>query len=153
MAMPQRDSNTFMISFEGTLKQMNNYAFAARKVLTECGAATDSPAALVEGWDSFVKECEAGYSWDISEYDNEIRVRRDLERLLKAESLQEFPAIEELSTTVARIDERFRCLLQADVERPKRHYWFDRGILKQAGTEYAKFFLSAYGVHVEEGAL
>lgn len=108
-----------------------------------------SPAELVSRWESFVEECEGGYSWDISEYDNEIRARGYLDLLLNAESLQTFPELDELASVVKPIDDRFRSLLRADVERPGKQSWYERGVLRRAGSQYSEFFRSAYGIDVE----
>ena len=127
----------------------DDYIAAALKALEEMGSSSSSPAELVSKWESFVEECEAGYSWDVSEYDNEIRARRQLDRLLEMESLKVFPALAELSEAVRTIDERFRALLQENVERPKKRFWYDRGVLRKAGFQYAQFFHSAFGIEVE----
>jgi hypothetical protein len=50
----------------------SDYLAAAFKILEESGVSF-SPAELVSRWESFVEECEGGYSWDVSEYTDEIR--------------------------------------------------------------------------------
>lgn len=107
------------------------------------------PSTLVYQWQHFIEGCEDGYQWDVSEYDNDLSVRRYLELLLSNSSLQGFEELEALAGVVAKLDQRFRALLKENVERPGKVYWFEKGILKRAGSEYADFFNSAYGVDVE----
>lgn len=109
----------------------------------------NTPADLVGRWEGFVYECETGYCWDISEYDNEIRARRALDLLIEAESLQIYPERDELVEVVKAIDDRFRLLLQEDVFRPGKEAWYERGVLRRAGLEYVRYFQAAYDIRVE----
>lgn len=120
------------------------------KILGETSWRKKSPASLVRQWDGFVSSCEEGYSWDVSEYNDEIGVRTTLERILTAKTLVSYSElIGALAEEVQKIDDRFRCLLQTDVELPDREHWWERGVLKRAGPPYADFHRAAYGIAVE----
>ena len=112
-------------------------------------ARNNSPAQLLAQWGQFVEWCQEGYNWDVSEYMNELSVRERLERLLTAENLQPFPELRELKTRVSEIDARFKEILNPDVQLPNREYWWERGVLKRAGEQYAKYFRDAHDIQVE----
>lgn len=125
-----------------------SYLAEVERIL-RAGGCSGWPSTLISQWQGFIEGCEEGYRWDVSEYDNEMSARRELELLLSSSALQGFAEIRDLADVVAKLDERFRALLQETVERPERSSWFEKGILKRAGSEYADFFRSAYGVEVE----
>ena len=109
----------------------------------------NSPAQLLAQWEQLVDWCEEGYHWDVSEYLNELSVREKLELLLTAERLQTFQELQELKARVGAIDGRFKSLLKPDVQLPNREHWWEQGVLKRAGEQYAEYFRQAYGIHVE----
>jgi len=97
-----------------------SYLDEVQRLLQEAGWRQESPATLVSRWDGFVRSCEDGYTWDVSEYTNEVAVRSVLERLLTAPSLAPYPEqAGGLRDEVRKIDDRFRCLLQEGSELPK----------------------------------
>ncbi len=108
-----------------------------------------SPASLVTQWREFVKWCEDGYQWDISEYNNEISVRDKLEQLLMSQKLQSFNELQQLKITVEEIDQDFKKLLKDDVKLINQNTWWKQGILKKAGGPYATYFQNAYDIEVE----
>lgn len=107
------------------------------------------PSDLVRIWEGFVEECEKGYQWDVSEYNNEIRVRDDLDLLLRAPSLQKCSELAELRSVVDPIDGRFRALLQDGVRPYDDETWYRAGVLRYAGQAYAEYFRSVHGIDVE----
>jgi hypothetical protein len=129
------------------MEPLEDYISAVARLLQSIGCSA-SPAELVSMWESFVEECEVGYRWDISEYDNEIRVRRALELLLESPALKHFPQLQDLAEVVTPIDNRFRSLLQEGLTRPGKTSWYERGILRRAGCEYTEYIRSAYNVEV-----
>ena len=132
-----------------TVDQLSeNYLSAVARLLQSIGCNA-SPAELVSMWESFVEECEVGYCWEISEYDNEIRARRALELLLDSSALKNFPQLQDLSEVVTPIDNRFRSLLQDGLTRPGKTSWYECGNLRRAGCEYAEYIRSAYNVVVQ----
>lgn len=108
----------------------------------------NSPAQLLAQWEQFVGWCRDGYRWDVSEYSNELRVRERLELLLTAERLQTFQELQELKAGVSEIDTHFKSLLKPDVQLPNRAHWWEQGVLKRAGEEYAEYFREAHGIQV-----
>lgn len=109
------------------------------------------PAALLDAWDAFVSQCEVGYRFDLSEYVHDIKIRRELEFLLSVPELQSFPEFEELTGRVHEVDQRFRALLLPDVIQPyASDEWWERGVLRYAGREYATDLKTLYGIKVAE---
>lgn len=130
------------------MERPQDYLSTVARLLQAIGCKA-SPADLVRRWESFVEECESGYSWDISEYDNEIRARRALGLLLEAPELQRFPQLQALAEVVKPIDDRFRSLLQEGAARPGKISWYEQGVLRRAGGEYARYFRAAHGIEVQ----
>ena len=93
--------------------------------------------------------CKDGYRWDVSEYSNELAVREKLELLLTAERLQTFQELQELKARVCEIDNRFKSLLKPEVQLPNREHWWEQGVLKRAGEQYAEYFREAHGIQIE----
>jgi hypothetical protein len=108
-----------------------------------------APWELLFGWNYFVTECERGYQWTIYEYNNEISVRESMEHILDALRSQSFAEIAEFREAVATIDERFKSLALPDYETCHQEYWWERIILKHAGTDYAEAIFADYGVQIE----
>ena len=108
-----------------------------------------SPAQMIEQWEQLMDWCKDGYQWDVSEYLNELSVRDKLEHLLTAKRLQPYPELQELKSRVAEIDARFKPLLRSDVQLENHEHWWERGVLKRAGEQYATYFRDAHGIQVE----
>jgi hypothetical protein len=132
------------------MTQSATFFDAAKHVLDVAGeAATASPSSLLEQWRDFVEQCHEGYGWDLSEYDNEVRVRTRIERLLRAPQLRHFPEVREYAARVALLDDQFRQLLQKDVVRPALSGdWWEKGVLRFGGEEYARDMRDRFGIHV-----
>ena len=98
---------------------------------------------LLEEWRDFVRECEAGYGWNVYEYHNDLAVRDRLQS-----TLDEGDA--ELAAQVAEIDGRFRALLQPGVQvGPEEDPWWHRGVLRHAGPELATGLKDWFHVDIE----
>lgn len=108
-----------------------------------------SPSHLLTQWDEFVNSCAEGYQWDVSEYNNEITVRNKLDHLLSSTKLQSFDELQQLRNRVKDIDNRFKCLLREDIKLEGEKPWWEKGVLKSAGSDYASFFQKAYNVDIE----
>ena len=100
---------------------------------------------LLECWRSLIEDCEDGYSWDVSEYNSEIRVRSELESLLKDVVLQPFKEHDEFRGEVNALDSRFRALFHPSYQLADKGTWWQRGVLAAAGLAHVEFFSSAHG--------
>lgn len=107
------------------------------------------PAQLLGKWDYFVSKCLEGYQWDISEYDNELSVRKDIEEIITAKRLEHFPEIQDLKRRFFEIDKRLKKLFKADFELPNRDHWWEKGVLIKAGKPYATYIKKVYGIQIE----
>ncbi len=105
-------------------------------------------AELLGMWNGLVDECYESYQWDISEFRNELGSRDQLDTILRAPELAEYPEHSELRDRVYSIDARFRELLLPDCEFPKGTTWWRRGVLRFAGTAYADYCGQLYGFDV-----
>ena len=98
---------------------------------------------LLDEWRDFVRECEAGYGWNVYEYHNDLSVRGRLQATLDEGD-------PELAAQVAEIDARFRALLQPGVQvGPEEDPWWHRGVLRHAGPELASELKDWFQVDVE----
>jgi hypothetical protein len=108
------------------------------------------PGQLLNTWKSFVSYCEAGYDFDISEYDYDLGVRDYIESVLNSELLRDCEEMGWFREQVEEIDQQFRGLLQ-----PRRFNthgetpWWKQYVLRYAGAELAQDFFVKYGVDVE----
>lgn len=124
-----------------------NYVVAQDRVRIRLGIR-DTPAELIAKWDALVSECEHGYSWDFSEYENEMVARDWLEVIVREPELQPYEEHNELVGAVRAIDLRFSRLVQSDMVLPSKSWW--RGaILRFAGVPYVEYMRAAYGRTVE----
>ncbi len=106
-----------------------------------------SPSSLVGIWEGLVQECEGGYQWDLSEYDNDISCRDHLGEILA--NLAHYPECQDLGTEVSRVDDRFRAMCATGVERPwPEDHWWRKKVLAKAGEEYRRDVESLYGLEV-----
>jgi hypothetical protein len=121
----------------------------AQETVRRRAKIADTPAELVAQWEYLISQAEEGYSWDFSEYLNEIRARDALELLLSAPELCTYTEHKDLVETVAALDERFRKLFRRDVELSEESHWWRRGVLRRAGAPYAEYMRDAYGFEVE----
>lgn len=125
-----------------------NYAEQQAQILKKLGITTTA-STLLEAWASLVEECEAGYSWDYSEYRNELAVRDKLEALLSSKELALYQEHSELVGKVDEIDRRFRVLLNPDRTIPAEQTWWGRGALRTAGCDYAEYCKAAFSIDVQ----
>lgn len=128
---------------------MTSFAAHCTRLLTSRDIA-ESPASLLARWSDFVEQCEEGYQWDVSEYENELRTRRILEWLLQELASCGYPDRSVLEGNLTAIDRRFQEVLQQGVEVPGSGAWFERGVLRFAGEPYASYMLQAHGFDVGE---
>ena len=101
---------------------------------------------LLDEWRDFVRECEAGYAWNVYEYHNDLSIRDRIQAALDDDQADDpgFPA------NVAQIDERFRALLQPGVVvGPEDGPWWHRGVLRYAGPDLASELKDWFQVDVE----
>ncbi|WP_420130518.1 hypothetical protein [Longimicrobium sp.] len=86
---------------------------------------------LLDEWRDFVRECEAGYGWNVYEYHNDLSVRDRLQTCIDEGDA-------DLAAQVEEIDARFRALLQPGVQvGPEDGPWWHRGVLRYAGPDLA----------------
>jgi hypothetical protein len=108
-----------------------------------------SPSSLLEEWVQLVRECEAGYEWNLYEYHNDLSVRDALEAILADPGRAEEERAE-VATRLLEIDARFQALLQPGVRvGPEEDPWWHAGVPRYAGEELAAELREWFGVEVE----
>ncbi len=121
----------------------------AQAIVREHHGIKDTASTLLDKWENLVLECESGYSWDYSEFLNELRVRDEIETILSVPELHRYKEHGVLRERVASIDQRLRVLFHSEKESSTEGPWWRRGILKRAGADYAEYCWSAFSVPVE----
>jgi len=106
-------------------------------------------AGLLESWSELIRECEEGYQWDVSEYQNEMRARDELEVIASADALQHFDEHQLFLQVLHGIDGRFRALVHASWRFPLGKSWWRRAVPSKAGVDFARFCQSAYGFDLD----
>jgi hypothetical protein len=110
-----------------------------------------SPAPLLHQWEEFVRQRESVYGFGIYEFENDITVRDQIQRLLDELLLRTHTQLGEFETEVFRVDERLRTLLRPDVTiDPDSQYWWRRGVLRAAGHEYRRDIAELFDICEEE---
>jgi hypothetical protein len=98
---------------------------------------------LLDEWRDFVRDCEAGYGWNVYEYHNDLAVRDRLQACIDEGDA-------ELAAQVEEIDARFRALLQPGVQvGPEEDAWWHRSVLRYAGPELATGLKDWFQVDIE----
>ena len=127
----------------------NSFLASVERIFRQHGWGPEvSPASLLRDWSLFVEDCETGYSDNIYEYYNDIRVREWIELILSAPELQQFPELKEFASNLLPIDRRFQALLLPDVSLPKS-FWWEKGVLRYAGQELKDDLMNSYGIKIE----
>ncbi|MFF3749766.1 hypothetical protein ACFYYH_04790 [Streptomyces sp. NPDC002018] len=88
------------------------------------------PAQALGMWEEFVTACESGYAFDLSEYLNDLSVRRLLQAVLDdAEAAQRTETYVPFAQRIRRIDDHFRELVsKGPLIRPGSDVWWDRRV-------------------------
>lgn len=108
-----------------------------------------SLASLITEWDGFVTLCEEGYSFDLSEYDNDLAVRRKIKDLVEKEAIRDDPSFATLIVALNNVDNRLRDVLLPNTFRSyATNHWWETGLLKYGGEEYASDVKSLYNVSI-----
>ena len=104
-----------------------------------------SAASLLTAWSSFVDECEQGYSWDVSEYRNELGVRAQIELIVVAKSLNGFGEHQQFLDNVESVDSRFRANAHPTWTFSFGQAWWEKAVPENGVGESAEGYLQ-YGV-------
>ncbi|MGW4023944.1 hypothetical protein [Streptomyces sp. NPDC005009] len=110
---------------------------------------TGTPFRILEMWEEHVDDCRDGYGGTLYEYENELSVRRFLQAVLGDPVIRETPEIEWFAAEVARIDEKFREILDDGFELPSGSTWWERRIPRVAGEEMSRDVKEHFGIEME----
>jgi hypothetical protein len=110
---------------------------------------TATPFRVLEVWETFVDDCREGYDGTLYEYRDELSVRRFLQGVLDDPVIRDTSEIEWFAAEVARIDGKFRELLDAGHPVPGGTAWWDRRIPGLAGEEMARNVRENLGIELE----
>src|SRR3989442_1113353 len=94
-----------------------SYEAAQEAARTRLGIGK-SASQLLDEWNALIDACDEGYSWDVSEYNNEMLARDQLATMLDDQELQGFAKHADLAEQVGQADARFRQLLLPDFVLP-----------------------------------
>lgn len=128
---------------------MDNYTAAQDDVRAAHGIARTG-ATLIHSWEALIEECTDGYSWDISEYRNELRVRNEIETLVSSEHLRQYEDHDQFVEAVRALDERFKALGHPTWRFPDASTWWERLVPARAGRDFASYCRQVYGFQIDE---
>ena len=104
---------------------------------------------LIEKWRFFIEDCDRCYAWDISEYNNEIRVRDELENFLRSQTFTQFEGRVEFLQELFLLDGRLQDLFLPNSVLRNRDTWWKQGVLARAGEPYRDYMFKVYGFNVQ----
>lgn len=108
------------------------------------------PSSLLDSWESLAAEVEDGYGFGFEELMNDLWVRDAIAKLLADPRASGDPMRDEFASAVTAVDDRYRSMLRPDVRiGPADAPWWQRGVLRSAGTEYADDMRDGFGIDVD----
>ncbi|MEU3782497.1 hypothetical protein [Streptomyces sp900129855] len=111
-----------------------------------------TPFRVLEIWESFVDDACDGYAGTLFEYWDELSVRRFLQGVLDDPVIRETAEIDWFAAEVARIDGKFRELLNAGFAVPGGGpEWWARRIPRVADEEMTQNVKDHFGIELEIG--
>lgn len=125
----------------------SDYEKKCKEILSPHGFKSETFSSLIDKWKYIIEECEDGYDWEFSEYSNEIKCRFLIQLLMCSLELKEFSFHSELVEKTIQLDCRFKKLFQDNVSIDG-DYWWQKGVLIQAGDEYCDYMKDAYNIEV-----
>jgi hypothetical protein len=139
---------------DGERALMADSEFLARRdaLLASKGVdATHSVGTFIEHWEAFVTECEDGYAFCWAEWLNDvIGVRRPIDLLFGDPIVGADWRMTQFATRLADADNRLRALFVDGVlAGGEGQPWWQRGLLRFAGREYAEDARAMFDVPIE----
>ncbi|MCL7752442.1 hypothetical protein MPF13_01625 [Polaribacter sp. Z022] len=104
---------------------------------------------LINMWEQFTEECIEGYGWNIYEYDNDVSIRELIELVISNEKLKLSKEHKYFKKKIHNIDDKLKLLFFDEVKRNTGKFWWNRGILKEAGEEYMNDLQDEYNVKIK----
>jgi len=97
------------------------------------------PAQLITDWSKLVTNLRAnGYHDSLCEYANDLSVRVFIERVLRSQELDGYDEFRDFETQIHRLDDLLKELFIPNVHLPGNLEWWEAGILRNGGADYAK---------------
>jgi hypothetical protein len=113
------------------------------------GRRAFSPNETIDAWQSFVAECEDGYTFGIYEFENDLSVRDRIHLALQSATLSRYEELSTFRVRSAEIDKRFKALVAAGPKvRANEERWWRRRLPAVGGEELADDATRLYGVEI-----
>lgn len=107
-----------------------------------------NPQTMVNDWQEFVDICGGGYMESVMDYDYDLRIRDDIEQVLKDNNLYKHEGFSLFRSEIEAIDISFKELLHSEFKRNATTWW-QQGILKYGGEEYVSSVSDLLGYKIE----
>jgi hypothetical protein len=109
------------------------------------------PSQLIKEWAKRVTNLKAnGYHDVLAEYDNDLSVRGYIERILTSHELIGYEEFHAFKMQVQELDEVLKELFIPNVQRPGKLDWWEAGILRNGGGDYAEEIKEFYGISIQK---
>jgi hypothetical protein len=107
------------------------------------------PAQALGAWEEFVTECAGGYTYDLSEYLNDLSIRQFFQLVLEDSEAKRTLTYALFAERVGHIDDRFRGLVSGGpLVRPGSDLWWDRRIPPYGAAEFVEDARERYSVEL-----
>jgi len=112
--------------------------------------AWSTPDKLASKWSEMVSDLtDGGYAYTIFELDDQLHVRKIIEDLLQDEVLKRSSSHGIFEHSILEADRQLKAFFIPGFKRPNTQYWWEQGLLKEAGPQYVENAGVFYGVAVK----
>jgi len=128
----------------------NDFTKRFRDIAHDSGwHAPTRPAQALGVWEEFVTACADGYAFDLSEYLNDLSIRKFIQLVLEDPEIQRTETYALFAERIHRIDDRFRGLVgDGPLVRPDSDLWWDRRIPSYGSVEFVEDARERYSVEL-----
>ncbi|MCX4852393.1 hypothetical protein OG426_07760 [Streptomyces canus] len=128
----------------------NDFTERFRSIVLDSGWHVPTrPAQVLGAWEDFVTTCTDGYEFDMSEYLNDLSIRRFIQLVLDDSEAKRTEMYTLFVERIRRIDDRFRELVsEGPLIRPGSDLWWDRRIPPYGAAEFVEDARERYSVEL-----
>ncbi|MDN5217501.1 hypothetical protein QQ020_35845 [Fulvivirgaceae bacterium BMA12] len=109
-----------------------------------------SPSAYIDAWSAFVHLCIEGYDSSIYEFDYDVQIRDEIEKVLNIKDIQKYDEYKDFREKIQNLDRKLKSILVFDIQKNESsEQWWKKGRLAYAGREYAETLEIEFGLKIK----